>query len=299
MKLLFKEVLYCAVMLGCFNSFAAQTEPLHYQVIDKDQHQIHLLEVDRRYNNVISVMADKEPLQKQEVSSFVKQDDAIAGINAGFFHLDKEGKAKAAGALKIDNKWIGYAHLPRAAIGWNKNNNKVLVDRIITIQKKRGDKQLIEVMPQIDKSPASVKAWQQFDYIVGGIPLLIKNSKVIENHSPEKTSLSFLNDRHARTAICIKDDNHWLLLVASHTKQPYRSYTQEIVEGLTIAELTQVLQNLGCQQAINLDGGGSSTLVFEQTIKNSPAGDMDDIFHVFHERLVHDALLVVKAEKSS
>lgn len=47
----------------------------------------------------------------------------------------------------------------------------------------------------------------------------------------------------------------WLILVDG--KQPNYS------EGVTLAELREIAKNLGAQTAINLDGGGSTTLVME------------------------------------
>lgn len=286
-----KVLMLCLLLLGSPICLAQDLLPLQYKRIENAGHQIHLLEVDLNHYKIISVSANDNDLNKSEVSYLVKQHDAIAGVNGGFFHLNKEGKASAAGALKINNEWLGTSKIPRGAIGWN-NQSAVLIDRIVA--KKNNEKNnAIEVEPALNKTAAAKKAWQSFDYIVGGIPLLIKDGKVVENPASEKASKVFLEERHARTAICIKDPTHWLFVVSAHTKAPYRQYTNEIVDGLTIQELTEFLQSQGCKDAINLDGGGSSTLVYENKIMNSPAGDMDDILHIFHERQVHDAILVL------
>lgn len=285
-----KSLTLLCIWLWCQLGQAVEPTPLHYSRIDKAGHQIHLLEVDLNHYKIISVRAKDNEQQKSEVSALVKQYGATAGINGGFFHLNENGVASPAGALKIDNQWLGYSQIPRGAIGWSSESG-VLVDRIII--KKNTQKNNIEVKPLLDNSSASKKAWQAFDYIVGGIPLLIKNGKVITDHTSEKSSKAFLEERHARTAICIKDPTHWIFVASSHTKAPYRQYTHEIVEGLTIKELSDFLLSLGCFDAINLDGGGSTTLVYQNKIMNSPAGDMDDIVHLFHERQVHDAILVL------
>ncbi|MDR0898472.1 MAG: phosphodiester glycosidase family protein, partial [Oscillospiraceae bacterium] len=41
-------------------------------------------------------------------------------------------------------------------------------------------------------------------------------------------------------------------------------------EGFTLLELAKLMQSLGCQTAYNLDGGGSSTLVFLGEVINQP-----------------------------
>ncbi len=278
--------------LSTFANAQSESNSFHYQLIEKDGHQIHLLEVDPDEYQFISVRAQNES-EREEVSALVKQHGAVAGINGGFFHLTKEGVALPAGALKIDNQWLGYASLPRGAIGWNAKNGYVLVDRIVTKKTEKDAKTIVEVLPQFETSNTAKKTWQEFPYIVGGIPVLLKNGKTITNHSIEKTINSFLDERHARTAVCVKENHHWIFLVSAHTKEAYRQYTDKAVEGLTIPELTQFLQELGCVNAINLDGGGSSTLVIDGKVMNTPAGDMDEIFHLFHERAVSDAILVM------
>ena len=65
-----------------------------------------------------------------------------------------------------------------------------------------------------------------------------------------------------RTAIGIVDDLHYLFVVSDGRTNAS--------EGLSLLELGQVLQELGAQTAYNLDGGGSSTMVFQGRIVNNP-----------------------------
>ncbi|MBN9289178.1 MAG: hypothetical protein BGO43_10070 [Gammaproteobacteria bacterium 39-13] len=286
-----KKGFFLACLIGIVVpcSFAKTNANLPYQFIEKNGHQIHILEIDPHEYKIVSVQADPK---RETVSAMVKKHAAIAGINGGFFHIDDNGQGKPAGALKIDGRWVGFPLLPRGAIGWDKQGEKPLVDRILTKTERTRKSTTTQVIPQVDKTRAAQKKWQAFPYIVGGIPLLMKNGKEVGNYQIEKTTKSFLNDRHARTAVCIKPNHHWLFLVASHTKEKDRAFTNKIMEGLTIRELTQVLQELGCKDAINLDGGGSSTLVMNEKTINPDAGDMDEIAHFYHERPVLDAILI-------
>lgn len=61
--------------------------------------------------------------------------------------------------------------------------------------------------------------------------------------------------RHPRTAAGVADDGRTLYLVVVDGRQPGHSL------GATISELAQLMIELGCEHAINLDGGGSSTMV--------------------------------------
>lgn len=65
-----------------------------------------------------------------------------------------------------------------------------------------------------------------------------------------------------RTAIGIYEPGHYVLIVSD-------GRTRES-EGLTLYELAEFLQSLGVTTAYNLDGGGSSTMVFMGTVVNNP-----------------------------
>lgn len=128
--------------------------------------------------------------------------------------------------------------------------------------------------------------WNSFEYIVGGTPLLlhsrVENLDFTEEQHGVKT---FLSNRHARTAVGILEDGTWVFVVVDQTKD-------KLGEGMTIYELTDFLQSLGCIFALNLDGGGSSTMVYEGEIKNCPRGNEDEGFGKKVVRRVSDAILV-------
>lgn len=65
-----------------------------------------------------------------------------------------------------------------------------------------------------------------------------------------------------RTAIGIIDSNHYVLVVSDGRTAKS--------EGLSLYELAEFMQKLGVQTAYNLDGGGSSTMVYQGTVINEP-----------------------------
>lgn len=86
--------------------------------------------------------------------------------------------------------------------------------------------------------------------------------------------------RNPRTAIGIVDRLHYLFVVSDgRTKRS---------EGLTLRELAMVLLELGCTTAYNLDGGGSSTMVFQGRIVNKPTSNGKKIT----ERSVSDIVCI-------
>jgi len=63
--------------------------------------------------------------------------------------------------------------------------------------------------------------------------------------------------------------------------------------GMTIPELSTFMQQLGCHQALNLDGGGSSTFYVNNTVINHPEGDEDEAKGIATIRPVSDAILIL------
>ena len=114
--------------------------------------------------------------------------------------------------------------------------------------------------------------------ILGGGPILLANGQVqtnLDGFNP----LSFINSRHPRTAIGTRKDGA-LVLVTVDGRQPKKSV------GMTIPELAMLMLELGCEEAMNLDGGGSTTMVIRNKVVNS-------ISDATGERAVSDALLVL------
>ncbi|WP_081643094.1 phosphodiester glycosidase family protein [Sphingobacterium paucimobilis] len=85
---------------------------------------------------------------------------------------------------------------------------------------------------------------------IGGFHRLVKEGAVTT--SPDLTSLS--SSRHPRTAAGYTKDNILYFAVVDGRKFDYSN-------GLTIPDLAQFMYGLGCEEAINLDGGGSSTFI--------------------------------------
>lgn len=66
------------------------------------------------------------------------------------------------------------------------------------------------------------------------------------------------------------------------------------VQGLSLIELARFMKSLGCDQALNFDGGGSSTLWLNGEVKNKSVGDVDEGNGLHAVRAVSDALIFKK-----
>lgn len=114
---------------------------------------------------------------------------------------------------------------------------------------------------------------------VGGFPILLVDSGVPPELATEPRE-SFGRQRHPRTAVGVARDGRRLWLVTVDGRQaPYS-------DGMTLAELASLMKRLGATDALNLDGGGSTTMVVEGRIVNRPS-DQEG------ERHVGNALAVI------
>lgn len=115
--------------------------------------------------------------------------------------------------------------------------------------------------------------WQAFSFG----PVLVADGAVSIDPSAEVGKAMASNPR---TAIGIIDDLHYLFVVAD-------GRTAES-EGLSLYELAHFMEQLGAETAYNLDGGGSSTMVFNGELVNMPTTNGRTI----KERKVSDIVYV-------
>ncbi len=165
--------------------------------------------------------------------------------------------------------------------------------------------------------------------VVMGIPMIVKEGKIINDL--HKYSSSGYSLPHARTALGIKKNGKVVMLVAEHTysqklkqmnleqvrdillKNGYSRSSIDTIKskellgilqnhlskgnltvGLNITELANLMIKLDCENAINLDGGGSSTIFLKDKIINTSVGDQDEAFGEKVIRPVSDAIIVIK-----
>jgi hypothetical protein len=101
----------------------------------------------------------------------------------------------------------------------------------------------------------------RYPYIVGAGPLLIQNSQIVLDPKLERFSTAFATEAAPRSAIAQTNAGQILLVTA---------YTKATGEELTLLEMAQILQQLGAINALNLDGGSSTTLYLGGQIIDRP-----------------------------
>lgn len=102
---------------------------------------------------------------------------------------------------------------------------------------------------------------------IGGGPVLINAAEIVNTWQEEMFDVGGVEptSSHPRTAIGLTEDNKLIMFVCEG-----RNMT-EGVSGMTTAQVAEILEDLGCVEAINLDGGGSTCMLVNgrQTIKVS------------------------------
>ena len=100
---------------------------------------------------------------------------------------------------------------------------------------------------------------------LGGGPQLLRDGAVEVTGSTERFQPDVLFGRAPRTAVGVTAAGE-LLLVVADGRDP------SVSRGLTLEELAELMRDLGAVTAMNLDGGGSSTLVLKGYVMNRPSG---------------------------
>lgn len=121
------------------------------------------------------------------------------------------------------------------------------------------------LQPLLDKKDAELiintnPEWKNVKHIISGGPYLVRNSEVFVDMTAQK--LGAIGGRNPRSAIGYTADNN-LILVAVDGREGSSI-------GMTLMELASFMQSIGCTNAMNLDGGGSTVMYVNGQVVNKP-----------------------------
>ena len=189
---------------------------------------------------------------------------AVAAVNGSFFNM--RPPYGSVNYLRVDNEKIS----PNVMGGVRKSRRSLqqtgaVVTFLGGLYMLKGDvlsrwEQDIEAEDVVTTGPV---------LLVGGAPEPVAGDK-------------FNTNRHPRTAVGRRADGTVLLVTADGRNK--------LAAGLSMEELQQVMAALGCTDAINLDGGGSTTMVVRGAIVNHPSDNQQ--FDPAGERPVANAIIV-------
>jgi hypothetical protein len=111
---------------------------------------------------------------------------------------------------------------------------------------------------------SDVAEWESAAEIVGGAGLLARDGIYVDDWTVESFAKGFADLRHPRTMIGTRADGSiWLVTVDG--RQPGLSV------GMTLVEMRELARRLEFRNALNLDGGGSTTMWVKGEVVNSPS----------------------------
>lgn len=219
----------------------------------QSKQEIYLLSVDIGSGYMIDIGYSKPTLLK--TSEIAKKNNALAAINGSFYNVENGGS-------------VTYFEKNGTVISHTKKPNSLLNGIIILSENN-------EIKIEAFKSDLFYEKSQKERFAIATGPILVKDS--ILQKLPDR---NFTNIRHPRTCLCRKKNAIVFVVVDGRNDK---------ANGMNLFEAQKYLLSLGCIDAINLDGGGSSTMwVKNKGIVNTPS-DIDG------ERAVSNALLLIES----
>jgi exopolysaccharide biosynthesis protein len=155
---------------------------------------------------------------------------------------------------------IGITKNRKADVAWvmtDSTSNRVFASQEPTIKRR-------SIHKNKKAADAAMFLPWKMDVAIGGGPVLVQNSAIrITNEEERKFRGKQVMDKHPRTAMGYTSDGK-LVVLAVEGRNPDAS-------GATLVQMAEILKDLGCIEALNLDGGGSSCLLIngKETIKPS------------------------------
>jgi len=198
-----------------------------------------------------ATVSDLEPARHDGCATVADTGEALgalAGVNAGFFDTGT-GDCPALDLIKANGVLINTNQIddPQRSMGWNEGE-----------------------APSFAWIAAGVD-WPEVENAVGGHPSLVIDGAV--DVEPD-TGTSFYTSRHPRTAAALDGTGRLLLVTVDGRTDAGDGMTTDELAGFLIDEL-------GAVEAINFDGGGSTTMWVDDCwvngVVNSPSDNgLDD-----------------------
>jgi hypothetical protein len=208
--------------------------------------RIDLLNPDIRFFSTPDNGGASEETFAQTTSDFLEQYDLQVAINANFF-------APCCNAASEPKDLIGLAisdgNIVSPSDGQESGNIGQVPDSLLLTQNNQA--QIASTNPGDDFSDF-------FTVVSAGPRLLVDGTIVVPEIPPDDFS-----DLNPRTAVGISEDEQYLILMTIDGRQP------GVSEGATLYQTGEWLIDFGSYQGLNLDGGGSTTMVREDAQGNA------------------------------
>lgn len=296
-------VIICLCIFDKFNIYAYSYEK---RILDK--HILHVLILNPDDYEINIVKANNGQGGRESVLSIAKCAKAEIAINGGYFEIGAYNDGNPAGTLIIKNKVYNIVNhvQPLLIIKSNKifiQNKKPKKERGVSIVS--GIPMLVED-GEISKDILDKKSSFYLDpharTAIGIKPDYIIVILVAEHSYSRNLKAMTVGevDSLMREKWQIISQTYKCKDPASLTIKQLKEFLQKEfisedgVQGLNILELADIMKELGCYYAINLDGGGSSALYINGEIVNKTIGDVDEFMGEEKMKAVSDIIIFKK-----
>ncbi|HEX2684457.1 MAG TPA: phosphodiester glycosidase family protein [Ferruginibacter sp.] len=216
---------------------------------------------------------------------YTKNNDPLLVVNTTFFSFETN---KSLNAVIRDGKLIGYnihsipmrgkdtfqyRHPLGSAIGISKRRTADIAWLYTDSSEKypyatQTVRQAVKDSSDhflVDKKKDQFKKWKMKTGVGGG-PVLIQDGRIqISNNEELKFAGKAISDMHPRTCMGYTRDGYLIIMVI-------QGRFPGVAEGATLLQEAKLLQELGCVEALNLDGGGSSSMLINGKETITPSG---------------------------
>lgn len=232
----------------------------------------------------------------QGITSFTQSVGAYAAINGGFFSgttsvssVVYPEQVLAQNIASVVRSGVTYP-LTRSFFGIYRDRNMV-VDWVYHFDSTPGGIYRFPTpLPNAPGNPAAAPDsanGSRYDHLLAGIgggPTLVENGQMNITYDEEVFWGSGVgqDNRDPRTVVGYTADNRAILLVADGRDASWS-------DGLSLPEAAALMIDLGCVEAMNLDGGGSTQMAIGGTLINRPEGGT-------FQRAVPSILAIVHAD---
>jgi hypothetical protein len=211
---------------------------------------LHLLEVstDACALGFRVVGLDPRGGERQTVAALLESGGGLAAVNGDFFTPENHplGVEASYGAIKGASS--------RPVFAWRPGSGP----RVTPIEW-RGDTLQIEEGWRLVRGEPDGQT-----EVLSGFPALLRGGARVGDLEGDARP-AFALARHPRTAVGMDLQRNRLWIVVADGRR------DGIAEGMTLPELADLFQALGVTEALNLDGGGSSTMVVRGRLMNRPS----------------------------
>ncbi|HIN27045.1 MAG TPA: phosphodiester glycosidase family protein [Candidatus Marinimicrobia bacterium] len=241
--------------------------PLNAWYVEVDSKKAHL-----STEIVVSNDADR----RESPVQFAARLNAAVVLNGGYFLMHKD-PSEHVGLLVDNGEMISLSlrsmikrerryFLTRSAIGFNTNGQMDIAwiasrnDSIFEWDEPANNK---PEKPITDLEFSNAKFWNVKDAMQAG-PVIVSSGRKNVTTNEEVFFWSKIPEIHPRTAAGYTKDGKYIFMVVDGRQPDSR--------GVDINELSILMYDLDCEEAINLDGGGSSAIVVNGELLNNPVG---------------------------